>query len=297
MEIVKYLSCTSKGRRVLARCMCGRSEMGKFYLDDLRKGRIRSCTVCKEDQANLHAEIRYEGIGHLHAGERCGKLWILGDFMGGKTLVTCTQCSATICQAREIPRDLARNGMCPTCDADKVKEMPRLQAEYAYELASIRNARRRVRRERSYRQRGIWMESSLHQGNQGDWNFIKQLVQGDLGRRPEGYCLGRIDNDGDYAPDNLMWSTREEESRNRSTVKLYSFRGGQTSLGAFCNSYDQPRKLVGRWLSWGRNLNYIAALLEAQRDGCPTLEIHCKYPWRMPRSEAIEIRSCRMRAV
>ena len=297
MEIVKYLSCTCKGRRVLAKCMCGRSGTGKFYLEDLKKGRVRSCTVCKEDQAKNYVETRYEGNGHLHVGERCGALQVLGDFKGGKTMVTCDLCSPGICQAKEIPRDLARNGMCPTCDADKIKEMSALRKEYSYELASLKNARRRVRREKSYLQRRIWMDSCLHQGEQGDWTFIKLLVQGELGRRPQGYCLGRIDNDKDYEPSNLKWSTRDEESRNRSTVKLYPFKGGQTTLEAFCKEYGQTRKLVGRWLSWGKNLDYIAAILEAQRAGRSTIDVHRQHPWRVLPSHAHEAECYPLKAV
>ena len=58
------------------------------------------------------------------------------------------------------------------------------------------------------------------------WNDFFAFVE-DMGRRPDGMSLDRIDPEGNYEPSNCRWATNREQSRNKRESVLYEWKGEQ----------------------------------------------------------------------
>lgn len=54
----------------------------------------------------------------------------------------------------------------------------------------------------------------------GFLNFLE-----DMGTRPEGMTLDRVDNGKDYTPDNCRWATRKSQSNNRRATRTLTHAG------------------------------------------------------------------------
>lgn len=68
------------------------------------------------------------------------------------------------------------------------------------------------------------------------WRFGDGALTGfevflrDMGMRPEGCSIDRIDNDGPYSSQNCRWATKQSQSRNTRTNVFVKFRGRKVSL-------------------------------------------------------------------
>lgn len=78
-------------------------------------------------------------------------------------------------------------------------------------------------------------------GRDGFRNFLA-----DMGEKPPGLTLDRIDSNADYSPENCRWATVIEQARNRRTTLMYTGFGKTQSLPDWCDEYGINLEMVRR---------------------------------------------------
>lgn len=72
------------------------------------------------------------------------------------------------------------------------------------------------------------------------WIDSPQAFVDDMGPRPPGATLERIDNNAGYSPENCRWATRAEQNRNTRRNVHLSYRGRDILLADACAEAGLP---------------------------------------------------------
>ena len=88
-----------------------------------------------------------------------------------------------------------------------------------------------------------------------------EWMESNLGERPPGYSIDRIDNDGDYEPGNLRWASRSDQNLNRRVKVVRNRKPGATCVPNVIQ--ERSGRFVG--MVWVRGKRYRTAV-------CDTIE-------------------------
>lgn len=73
----------------------------------------------------------------------------------------------------------------------------------------------------------------------------------DMGEKPSGKSIDRIDSSGNYEPSNCKWSTIEEQNRNMSTNITITMNGETKTVAEWAREYGVSRFPIYRRISHG----------------------------------------------
>jgi hypothetical protein len=85
----------------------------------------------------------------------------------------------------------------------------------------------------------------------------------DMGPKPNAtYTLDRIDNNGNYQPDNCVWAAKEEQANNKRNNTIVAFNGRYQTIAQWCKElglpYDRTQQRLRRGWAPKRAFNQIA---------------------------------------
>ena len=84
------------------------------------------------------------------------------------------------------------------------------------------------------------------------WRVSFELFFSDVGTRPPGMTIERIDNEGNYEPGNVRWATQKEQSNNTRASRWIELAGQRMTLmqwaektGLRCETISKRLDLLG----------------------------------------------------
>jgi len=84
-----------------------------------------------------------------------------------------------------------------------------------------------------------------------DWKESFVNFYNDLGPKPDGKTLDRVDNNSNYTKDNCKWSTPKEQALNRRTNRLFTLEGETKTISEWATqfgiSHGSMTKRLRKW--------------------------------------------------
>lgn len=81
--------------------------------------------------------------------------------------------------------------------------------------------------------------------------ICRRLFIEDMGERPKDKTLNRIDNDGNYSPENCEWATYLEQAHNRRDNRNITYNGETRCLSDWAREIGIYRKTLAQRLDNG----------------------------------------------
>ena len=206
----------------LCKCDCGEETI--VSKSNLKDGRTKSCGCQRK---NIFKDLTGLRFGYLEAVK----------FMPPRKWLCLCDCGQEI----EVFTDNLTRNHTRSCGCKKGKMITISKTQVAKHSHKIRTAWNNMKsrcfklkdpRYIWYGGRGItvcerWLDIDNFYADMGDAPTIK-------------HSIDRIDNNGNYEPENCKWSTQKEQCNNQRRVKLYKYEGKEHSIKEWSEIKNVP---------------------------------------------------------
>jgi hypothetical protein len=184
----------------------------------------------------------------MKIGERYGRLTILGKgspAASGQQSRSTMKCECDCGVIKDIRADSLQRGLSRSCGCLH-SDVHKTHGHHTGGRASptYKTWESMIRRvDGKYKKLGI---SCVHR-----WRSFENFLA-DMGERPHGKTLDRIDNSGDYKLENCRWATPKQQARNRRDNVFVTHNGEKRLLIDVCEELKKPYSYTVRRLKINR---------------------------------------------
>lgn len=93
----------------------------------------------------------------------------------------------------------------------------------------------------NYRNSHLWLGRGIKYPPR--WELFTEFLK-DMGERPDGKSLDRINNDKSYSKDNCRWATREEQANNVTTNRRITFNNRTQTISQWARELGIKRETI-----------------------------------------------------
>lgn len=209
-------------------------------------------------------------------GETFGRLHVV-EFAGTSKQKRMWRCECSCGRTSVVPTAMLKNGNTKSCGC--------LGVEARAQATSRANTTHGKSKTPTY---GVWFNmirrceqsnhKSFHQyGGRGvkvceEWKSFAGFLS-DMGERPDGYTIDRIDTNGNYEPGNCRWATQKTQQNNRRNNRLLTANGLTMTMQAWAEVNGLTADAISKRIDSGWSVDRaVTQPMKSDRRRLPELE-------------------------